>query len=60
MKTTKNRVTEPDAFYVCQEEIQNDISVSNENIANQDTTKKFTSSGREVKITKKYEDFVMK
>ena len=60
MKTTENRVPEPDVFYECQEEIQNDSSISNNNISNQDATKKFTSSGREVKIPKKYEDFVMK
>ena len=60
MKTTENRVPEPDVFYDCQEEIQNDNSVSNNNISNQEATKKFTSSGREVKIPKKYDDFVMK
>ena len=51
MKTTENRVPEPDVFYDCQEEIQNDNSVSNNNISNQEATKKFTSSGREVKIS---------
>ena len=60
MKATENRVPEPDVFYDCQEEIQNDNSVSTNNISNQDTTKRYTSSGREVKIPKKYEDFVMK
>ena len=60
MKTTENRVPEPDVFYDCQEEIQNDNSVSNNNISNQEATKKFTSSGREVKIPKQYDDFVMK
>ena len=60
MKTTERRVPEPDVFYDCQEEIQNDNSVTNNNISNQDTTKMYTSSGREVKILKKYEIFVMK
>ena len=59
MKTTEHRVPEPDVFYDCQEKIQNDNSVSNNNISNQDATKRFTSSGREVKIPKKYDDFVM-
>ena len=52
IKTTANRVPEPDVFYDYQEEIQNDNSVSTNNISNQDTTKRFTSSGREVKIQK--------
>ena len=60
MKTTENRVPEPDVFYDCQEEIQNDNSVSNTNISNPNATKMFTSSVREVKIPKKYDDFVMK
>ena len=53
MKTTEKRIPEPDVFYDCQEEIQSDNSISNDNISNQDTTKKFTSCGREVKIPKK-------
>ena len=60
MKTTENRVPEPDVFYDCQEEIQNDNSVSNNNISNPNAVKKFTYNGSEVKIPKKYEDFVMK
>ena len=31
MKTTENRVPEPDVFYDCQEEIQNDNSISKNN-----------------------------
>ena len=60
MKTTENRVPEPDVFHDCQEEIQNDNSVSNSNISNQNATKMFTSSGREMKNLKKYDNFVMK
>ena len=60
MKTTENRVPEPDVFYDCQEEIQNDNLVSNTNISNPNATKMLPSSGREVKIPKKYDDIVMK
>ena len=52
MKTKENRVPEPDVFYDCQEEIQNDNSVSNSNISNPNAAKKFTSSGSEVKFQK--------
>ena len=64
MKTTENRILEPEIFYDCQEEIQSDNnSISDNNTSNsvsQYATGKFTSSGREVKIPKKYEDLVMK
>ena len=60
MKTTENRIPEPEIFYDCHEEIQNDKSVSNANISNEDVSRKITSRGREVKLPKKYEDFVMK
>lgn len=64
MKTTENRISEPEIFYDCQEEVNSDKnSVSDKNTSNsvsQNDTRKFTSSGREVKMPKKYDDFVMK
>ena len=66
MKTTENRILEPEIFYDCQEEIQSDNnSVSDNNTLtsdyeSHDATIKFTSSGRELKIPKTYEDFVIK
>ena len=49
VKTTENRIPEPEIFYDCQEEIQSDNnSVLNKNTSNsvsQNTAGKFTSSG---------------
>lgn len=65
LKTTENRTTDqPETFYDCQEDIQNDRNyTSNNEFSNsvpQNETGKFTSGGREVKMPKRYEDYVMK
>lgn len=65
MKTKENRIPEQqEIFYDCQEEIQSDKTAIYDKYTSdsvsQNDSRKFTSSGREVKIPKKYEDFVMK
>lgn len=64
LKTTENRADEPEIFYDCQEDVpSSDMSNSGEQSSTNDslhTSKKFTSSGREVKIPKRFDDYVMK
>ena len=45
-----DRIPESNTVYGCQEKIQNNNSVFDDNISNQSATKTFTSSGNEVKF----------
>ena len=63
MKTTENRSDEPEIFYDCQQEVSNNNNSSSDeqssNTVPQDDSKKYTSSGREVKLPKRFEDYSM-
>ena len=63
MKTTENRSDEPEIFYDCQQEVLNNNNSSSDeqssNTVPQDDSKKYTSSGREVKLPKRFEDYSM-
>lgn len=64
LKTTENRTDEPEIFYDCQEDVpSSDTSNSCEQSSTNDSlhiSKKFTSSSREVKISKRFDDYVKK
>ena len=63
MKTTENCSDEPEIFYDCQQEVSNNNNSSSDeqssNTVPQDDSKKYTSSGREVKLPKRFEDYSM-
>ena len=63
MKTTENRSDEPEIFYDCQQEVSNNNNSSSDeqssNTVPQDDSKKYTSSGREVKLPKRFEGYSM-
>ena len=61
MKTTENRSDEPQIFYDCQQEVSNSNNSNSDdqfsNTVPQHHSKKYTSSGREVKLPKRFEDY---
>ena len=63
LKTTENHSNEPEIFYDCQQEVSNNNNSSSDeqssNTVPQDDSKKYTSSGREVKLPKRFEDYSM-
>ena len=64
LKTSENRSEEPEIFYDCQENISsknssNFVEQPSSNISQSDS-KKYTSSGRQVKMPMRFDDYVMK
>ena len=64
LKTSENRSEEPEIFYDCQENISsknssNFVEQPSSNISQSDS-KKYTSSGRQVKMPMCFDDYVMK
>ena len=64
LKTSENRSEEPEIFYDCQENISsknssNFVEQPSSKISQSDS-KKYTSSGRQVKMPMRFDDYVMK
>ena len=64
LKTSENRSEEPEIFYDCQENISsknssNFVEQPSSNISQSDS-KKYISSGRQVKMPMRFDDYVMK